>query len=130
MGQIIKRHGVTVTLPGDDGITGVSDAEREHLLARLSRRRLRYRLDYKGYPGHLVMIPDKDDLWRFKLGYGFHYRSDEMLPSRSAYTNLDSALGAAIKMFVEGRKLSRGKPQRDVSAMAVARHEKARRRRK
>jgi hypothetical protein len=129
MTQTIKRHGVVVTLPDEPDFPGVSEAEREHLLARLPRHRLDYRLEYKGYPGHVELIPVKDNLWRFRLGYGFNYYLAEMLSSPSAYATVDAALDAAIKMFVEGRKLSKGKPQRDASAMRVAQAEKEKRKR-
>jgi hypothetical protein len=130
MTQTIRRHGVVVTLPGESDLPHVSEAEREHLLAREPRRRADYRLDYKGYPGHIQLIPVKDNLWRFRLGYGFNYYVAEELSSPSAYTTIDAAVDAAIKMFVEGRKLSKGKAQRDASAMRVAQAEKEKRKRR
>src|SRR5438045_3836575 len=130
MTQTIRRHGVLITLPDEPELPGVSEAEREHLLAGMPSRGLGYSLEYKGYPGYVGMFRDEKNLWRFDLGYGFHYYAAEMLPSPSAYRTLDAALDAAIKMFIGGRKLSRGKPQRDASAMRVATEEKEKRKRR
>lgn len=123
-----KRHGVVVTIPEELDYPGVSAAEQQHLHVRRPRPCLDYELDYRGYPGRVMMIPDKDTLWRFQLGFGFEYPVADMIPSPSAYASLDDALDAAIKMFIEGRKLSKGKPQRDVSAMQIAQAEKEARR--
>ena len=132
MTQTIRRQGVLVTLPNepDPEFPGVSEAEREHLRARMPRRRWSYRLEHKGYPGQVDMFLDKNNAWRFRLGYGFSYYLADMLPSPSRYGTADAALDAAIKMFLEGRKLSRGKAQRDASAMRVAIQEKEKRKRR
>lgn len=132
MTQTFRRHGVVVTGPRkvQPDFTGVSKAELEHLLARIPRYGSDFRLEYKSYPGYVQLVPEDDNLWRFRLGYGFHYYAAEMIPSPSAYTTIDSALDAAIKLFIEGRKLSKGKSQRDASPMRVAQAEKEKRKRR
>lgn len=83
MAETIKRHGVIVTLPEEgEPFPDVSEAEREHLLARLGRGSWHYHLDYKGYPGNVTIRPYRRTCGPLSSGTGSTTTSLRSCPLR------------------------------------------------
>jgi hypothetical protein len=132
MQETFVRHGVTVTIsrrePGTP--SDIPEAEHRGQSAQQDRRVIFGTLDYKGYPGLFGIWPYKDGLWEVYVSYGYTISVAESVAAPSACRSVDDAIDAAVKLYIEGRKLARGKTSRDVSAMQAAQMEREKRKRR